>query len=107
MMASSAGCWRAYWQNVAEDAIATWVCRLHWAAWKNADPAEMALPLADFAVWRQPMPALEPFRGFAECPPTRWAQAHAPGLRAARATADAERRLAQERDEQAFAVSPL
>ncbi|MGW8191624.1 hypothetical protein [Sphingomonas hankookensis] len=90
---------------VAEDTIATWIVWLHWAAWKNADPAELALPLADFAVWLQTAPDLKPFRGFAECPPARWALAHAPGFRAARAFADAELRLAQERDEQAFAAS--
>ena len=90
---------------VAEDTIATWMCWLHWAAWKNADPGEMALPLADFAVWLQTTPALKPFLGFAECPPARWALAHAPSLRAAKAATDAERRLAQERDEQAFAAS--
>ncbi len=90
---------------IAEDTIATWMVWLHWAAWKNADPAELALPLADFAVWLQTTPELKPFRGFAECPPARWALAHAPGFRAARASADAELRLAQERDEQAFTAS--
>lgn len=100
-----AGDFEAVKRYVAEDTIATWMCWLHWAAWKNADPGEIALPLADFAVWLQTTPALKPFLGFAECPPARWALAHAPSLRAAKAATDAERRLAQERDEQAFAAS--
>lgn len=90
---------------VAEDTIATWLCWLHWAAWKTADPAELVLPLADFAVWLETTPGLTPFRGFAECAPARWAREHALAMRAARAQADAERRIAQEHSEQAFAAS--
>ena len=92
---------------VAEDTIATYLVWLHWAAWKNADPAELALPLSDLAIWLEATPGLEPFRAFADCPPARWARTQAPVLRAAAATLDAERRLARERDDKAFASSPF
>lgn len=100
---SAANWWRK--RYVAEDTIATWMCWLHWAAWKNADPAELVLPLADFVGWLETTHELATFRQFADCPPARWARAQAPALRAAKALADAERRCARERDEQAFAAS--
>lgn len=90
---------------VAEDVIATWIVWLHWAAWKNADPAELALPLSDFAAWLEATPGLEPYRAFADCPPARWARAHAPSIRAGKALRFAEMRLKHERDAQAFVPS--
>ncbi|WP_076072946.1 hypothetical protein [Sphingomonas montana] len=102
-----AGDVEAVTRYVAEDTIATWICWLHWAAWKSADPAELALPLDDFASWLEITPALSPFRSFATCPPALWARAQALELRTAAALADAERRLARERDEQSFSESPF
>ncbi|CAM3231637.1 putative 3'-5' exonuclease PolB-like domain-containing protein [Sphingomonas antarctica] len=90
---------------VAEDVIATWIVWLHWAAWKNADPAELALPLSDFATWLETTPGLEPYRAFADCAPARWAREHAPAIRAGKGLAAAERRLTRERDERAFSAS--
>jgi hypothetical protein len=89
---------------VGEDAIATYLVWLHHAAWKAANPAELALPLADFAAWLETTPGLEPYAAFATCPPAIWARAQAPAMRAAAALAHADRRIARARDEAAFAA---
>lgn len=89
---------------VSEDVCASYLVWLHWAAWKAADPAELALPLADFAAWLRMTPGLEHLAVFADCAPALWACEQAPSIRAARALAQAERRVARERDEAAFAA---
>lgn len=100
-----AGDVQAIKRYVAEDVIATWIVWLHWAAWKNADPAELALPLSDFAAWLETTPALEPYRAFADCPPARWAREHAPAIRAGHALTRAEIRAQHDRDQRAFVPS--
>lgn len=100
-----AGDVQAIKRYVAEDVIATWIVWLHWAAWKNADPAELALPLSDFAAWIEATPGLEPYRAFADCSPARWARVHAPAIRAGHAQKSAEIRAQHARDQREFLPS--
>lgn len=90
---------------VREDVLATYLCWLHFIAFIKSDEALLTLPLADLSAWIEFEPGLAHLKPFADCPPARAARARAPALRAAAALKDAERRLAQERDDAAFAAA--
>ena len=87
---------------VTEDVLATYLVSLHWFAWRDGDPALLALPLADLAVWLEEAEGLEHLAAFATCRPARWARRQAPAMRAKIAADEAERRHQREQDEADF-----
>lgn len=99
------GQYQAIREYVREDVLATYLCWLHFIAFIRSDEALLTLPLAELAAWIEVEPGLAHLRPFADCRPARLARTRAPGLRMAVALKDAERRVAQERDDAAFAAA--
>ena len=90
---------------VDQDVAGTYLLWLHWIAFQKGDEKLLSLPLAELAAWIESNPILAHLKPFVECRPARLARARAPALRAQAALADAERRIALDRDEAAFAMS--
>lgn len=105
-----AGQHREIREYVREDVLATYLCWLHFIAFIKSDEVLLTLPLAQLGAWIESEPGLAHLKSFADCRPARVARLRAPALRSAAALKNAERRLAQERDEVAFvagAASPF
>jgi hypothetical protein len=99
------GAYQQVLDYVSEDVCATHIAHLISMAFERSDEKLLTLPLAELAAWIESEPALACLHHFASCRPATVARVRAPALRAEAALADAERRLAQQRDEQAFAAS--
>jgi hypothetical protein len=87
---------------VSEDVLATYLLWLHHIAFRHAEPALMAEPLAALARWLQTSPELAHLLPFAECPPTRAAQPAALAFAVRRALEKAGRRLERVRTDREF-----
>lgn len=99
-----AGKYRSVIDYVAQDVICTAMLWWHFIAFQKSDERLLHLPLAELATWIEGEPGLMHLEDFCDCRPTLVARQLAPALRARAALVDAERRLAQERAEAAFAV---
>lgn len=99
-----AGDYSAIRDYVREDVLATYLCWLHFIAFRKSDEKLFSLPLAELAAWIETEPGLAHLRPFATCRPARLARVRAPKLRAEAALNDARGRLKMEGDRAAFAA---
>ncbi len=97
-----AGDREAVLRYVSEDVLATYLLWLHHIAFRHADPALIAEPLAALAGWIETSPELAHLLPFATCPPTRAARPQALGLAIQRALSKAEQRLQRIRTDREF-----
>lgn len=97
-----AGDREAVLRYVSEDVLATYVLWLHHIAFRHADPALLAEPLAALARWLQTSPALAHLLPFADCAPARAAHPAALAFAVQRALEKAERRVERVRTDREF-----
>lgn len=86
-------------EDVSATAVAAWA----WFAWRDANDALLAEPLAAFSRWIEAAPERHHLLGIANCEPARWARRRALVLTIGHARDRAELRLMHERRRRIFA----